>query len=64
VENAILIPGARADHSITVFNLAGINLVDLFAAVLLTNPVRRAVVLDGLLDARTHLTNRAYLASA
>src|ERR1700682_490383 len=56
-EHAILVPGALADHSITVFNLAGINIVSLLAAVLLTDPSGRAVVSDGLLLARTHLAN-------
>jgi hypothetical protein len=34
----LLLPSALADHPIAVFNLAGINVVDLFAAVRLTNP--------------------------
>ena len=55
---AIIAPSALADHAIIILNLADINVIDLFAAVLLTNPVRRAVVLDGLLEARAHLTNR------
>ena len=40
MEYAIFIQRTRADYSITVFNLAGINVVDLFAAVLLTDPSR------------------------
>src|ERR1700680_1770860 len=55
VEYAILAPSALADHSITVFNLAGINIVNLLAAVLLTDPLRRAVVSDVPLLARTPL---------
>src|SRR5882762_9709636 len=57
LEYAILAPSALADYSITVFNLAGINVVNRLAAVLLTDPSRRAVVSDEPLLARTHLTN-------
>src|SRR5438046_3272278 len=48
---------AIADHSITIFNLAGINIVDLFAAVRLADPLRRAIVLHSLLFAGTRLAN-------
>ena len=51
MEFAVLVVGASADHPITVLNLAGINLVDLFAAMLLTDPLGRAVVVNGLLKA-------------
>ena len=57
MEYAILTPSARGYHSITIFNLVSINVVDLFLAVLLANPFRRTVVLDSSLLARTHLTN-------
>src|SRR5260370_40883118 len=57
MEYAILIPSAFGYHPVTVFNLAGINVVDFFAAMLLADPSRRAVVLDGLLVARSHVTN-------
>src|SRR5438270_4807319 len=57
VECAILIPSAFGYHPVTLFNLAGINVVDFFAAVLLADPFRRTVVLDSLLMARTHRTN-------
>src|SRR6202030_1024056 len=57
VEYAILVPSALADHSITVFDLADVNIVSLLAAVLLTDPSGRAVVSDGLLLAGTHLAN-------
>src|SRR3984893_16392209 len=58
MEYAILIPSAFGYHPVPVFNLAGIDVVDFFAAVLLADPFRRTVVLDGLLVARTHATNR------
>src|SRR4029077_16095897 len=57
VEYAILVPSALADHSITVFNLAGINVVNLLAAVLLTDPSGRSGVGDSPLLVRTHLAN-------
>src|ERR1700674_2208855 len=57
MEYAILIQSAFGYHPVTVFNLAGINVVDFFAAMLLADPSRRAVVLDGLLVARSHVTN-------
>src|SRR5207245_8832067 len=46
-----------SDHTITVLNLAGINVVDLFTVVLLAGPFGRAVVLDRLLGTRAPLTN-------
>src|ERR1700674_5241670 len=57
VEYAILIPSAFGYHPVPIFNLAGIDVVDFFAAVLLADPFRRTVVLDGLLVARTHANN-------
>src|ERR1700730_1861622 len=57
MEYAILIPSAFGYHPVTVFNLAGIDVVDFFAAVLLADPFRRTVVLDGLFVARTHAAN-------
>jgi len=53
VEYTIIAQSALADHSITIFNLTGINIVDLLAAVRLTDPLRRAIVLHGLLFAGT-----------
>jgi len=44
VEYALLLPSALGDHSITVFNLTRIDLVDLFAGVLLADPSRRALL--------------------
>ena len=38
MEDAIFIPGASADYPITIFHLAGINVVRFCAAVLLTHP--------------------------
>src|SRR5438445_1365784 len=57
VKFALLVVSAPADHPITVLNLAGINVVDLFTAVLLTGPLGRTVVVDDLLSARAPLTN-------
>ena len=37
MEYAIFIPGARTDHPIAVLYLAGIDVVNLFTTVLLTN---------------------------
>src|SRR5438874_3629348 len=58
VEYALLLPSAFDDHSIAIFNLGGINVVDLFAAVPLTDPLRRAVILNGHLSGAAPLTNR------
>src|ERR1700730_8309203 len=55
MEYAFLIPGAFGYHPVTVFNLAGIDVVDFFAAVFLAHPFRRTVVLDGLLVAPNHV---------
>ena len=41
------VPNASGNHPITIFDLAGINVVDFFAAVLLADPPSRAVVMDG-----------------
>src|SRR2546427_3305086 len=57
VKFAFLVVSAQADHPITVLNLAGINDFRVCTEVLLTNPLGRAVVMDGLLDARAPLTN-------
>src|SRR5438094_8603072 len=57
VKFALLVVSAQADHPITVLNLAGINDFRVCTEVLLTNPLGRAVVMDGLLDARAPLTN-------
>ena len=38
MEHAILVPSTRADHSITVLNLASVDVVGLLAAVFLANP--------------------------
>jgi hypothetical protein len=38
VKYAIFVPSTCADHSITVFNLASINIVGLLAAMFLANP--------------------------
>src|SRR5438477_9777077 len=57
MEYTIIAQSALADHSITIFNLAGINIVDLFAAVRLADPLGRAIVLHSLLLARTRLSN-------
>ena len=54
----ILVPSTLADHPIIVLDLGSIDVVDLFAAVLLTDPLGRAVLLDRLLDVRTQRTNR------
>src|SRR6267143_5660057 len=48
---------ALANHIVPVFNLAGVNVVDLLVVVILTDPFRRAVVRTGLLCIRTHITN-------
>ena len=57
VEFTLFLPSALADHWITVFYLTGINIVDLFAAVRLADPLRRAIVLHSLLFAGTRLAN-------
>src|SRR5213593_75891 len=41
MEYAILIPSAFGYHPVTVFNLARINVIDLFTAVLLADPFCR-----------------------
>src|SRR3989442_10761390 len=51
------VPNASGDHPITIFDLAGINVVDLFAAVLLADPPSRAVVMDGPFIRSTYLRN-------
>src|SRR5437667_8099396 len=51
------VPNASGDHPITIFDLAGINVVDLFAAVLLADPPSRAVVMHGPLIRSTYLPN-------
>src|SRR5260370_5868143 len=53
-----LLRSALANHVVAVFNLAGVNVVDLLVGVILTDPFRRAVVHTGLLQTRTRLTNR------
>src|ERR1700719_4377079 len=59
MQYAILVPGSFADHAIMFRNLAGVNVLDLVAAVPLTDPSRRAVVLDGpLVIRRTCLADR------
>jgi len=50
MEYTIIAQSALADHSITIFNLAGINIVDLFAAVRLADLLGRAIVLHSLLS--------------
>jgi hypothetical protein len=50
VQYAILVRTALANHSIAVLHLGAFDVVDRFAAMLLTHPFRRAVVLDRLLD--------------
>jgi hypothetical protein len=45
-----LSPSALAYHSIIFLNLAGSNVVDLRAAVVLTDPSRRAIVVNGRID--------------
>src|SRR6267143_1951546 len=57
VDYAALLRGALANHIVPVINLAGVNVVDLLVAVILTHPFRRAVVRTGLLYTPTHLTN-------
>src|SRR6266851_9089062 len=57
VKYAILTPSAFGYHPVTIFNLAGINVVDRFAAVLLADPFRRAVELHGPLLGRILVTN-------
>jgi hypothetical protein len=57
VQYALLLPSTRADHAIIILNLTGINVVNFFATVLLTDPSRRAVVLDGYLSGPAPLTN-------
>ena len=39
----IFVPGAFDDHPITIFDLTGINVIDLLAAVLLADPPSRVV---------------------
>src|SRR4029077_3444983 len=48
---------ALANHEVPVFNLAGVNVVDLLVAVILTDPFRRTVVRTGLLYTPTRLSN-------
>src|SRR6202008_4510395 len=57
VEYAGIFPSARANHAIRFFDLAGVNVVHLRSPMSLTDPLRRAVVLDCLLQRRTHLSN-------
>ena len=56
-QGTILVPSTNADYSITVFNLAGIYVVDLLTPVLLTGPLGRAAIQDSLLDVRIRLGN-------
>jgi hypothetical protein len=58
MQYAILAHTAFRNHPIIVLDLAGINVVDRFAAVFLADRFRRGVVLDGHLSGRTQLTNR------
>src|SRR5678815_527224 len=46
MEHTSLFPGALADYAVSVLNLAGVDVVDVFVAVVLTDPLRRAVILD------------------
>jgi hypothetical protein len=57
MEYAGLVVSARANHVILLFNLADVNVVDLLVGVILTDPFRRGVVHNGLLQAPTSLTN-------
>src|SRR6266852_4234889 len=57
LEYAILTPSAFGYHPVTLFNLAGIDVVDFFTAVLLADPFRRAVELHGPLLGRILVTN-------
>jgi len=58
MQYAILAHTTFTNHPIIVLDLAGINVVDRFAAVFLADPFRRGVVLDDHLSGRTQLTNR------
>src|SRR5713101_5277742 len=57
MQYAIFIPSARTDHPVPVLHFAGIDVVNLFFAVLLTNPARRVVVLNDPFGRRTHLAH-------
>src|ERR1700693_2350166 len=59
MQYAVLVPHALADHAIMFPDFAGVNVLDLVATVPLTDPSRRAVVLDGpLVVRRTCLADR------
>src|SRR6202049_1480721 len=57
MEYATFIPTARTDHPVPVLHFAGINVVNLFTAVRLTNPARGVVVLNDPFVRRTHLAH-------
>src|SRR6266436_4269641 len=57
MEYAIFIPSAGTDNPVAVLHFAGINVVNLFTAVLLTDPARRVVVLNDPFARRTHLAH-------
>src|ERR1700686_1885111 len=59
MQYAILVPRALADHAIMFRNLCVLYVLDLVAVVPLTDPSRRAVVLDRpLVVRRTCLADR------
>src|SRR5882672_545323 len=58
MDYGVLVRSAPANHEVPVFNLAGVNVVDLFVAVILTDPFRRAVVYTGPLCTPARLTKR------
>src|SRR5215470_10782694 len=57
VEFSVLAESTPANHVVAVFNLAGVDVVDLLIGVILTDPLRRAVIYNGPLQRPTHLTN-------
>ena len=57
VQYAVLIPSPLDDDAVSVFHLGNINVVDLFAAMFLTDPARGAIILNRLLVLGTHLAN-------
>src|SRR5215475_10663611 len=57
VEFAVLADGTLANHVVAVFNLAGVDVVDLLIGVILTDPFCRTVIHNGPLQCPTLLTN-------
>ena len=49
MEFVVLAEGAGANYVVAVFNLAGVDVVDLVIAVILTDLPRRAVIHNGFL---------------